>query len=168
MENAIAAHIRRFSPFQQRVESKSIETADFQQRNYILEASLADKLLFYLLNLPCRKYALLKQGDKDAKGHSFLTHNWGSGGLNHKKVSRINKELKELGLQTWFDEEKLTGNIRQGLADAISNSNCFVVFITKEYELKVNSNNPEDSCYYEFNFASSTGTLTSKKWLLLF
>jgi hypothetical protein len=95
--------------------------------------------------------------------HAFLTHNWGSGGINHAKVSRINKQLNELGLRTWFDEEKLTGNIRQGLADAISNSNCFVVFITKEYELKVNSNNPEDSCYYEFNFASSTGTLTSKK-----
>jgi hypothetical protein len=98
-----------------------------------------------------------------AMDDAFLTHNWGSGGINHAKVSRINKQLKELGLKTWFDEEKLSGNIRQGLADAISNSNCFVVFITKEYELKVNSNNPEDSCYYEFNFASSNGKLTSKK-----
>ena len=37
----------------------------------------------------------------------FLSHNWGkdeSGRDNHQRVSLINKELKECGYETWFDE----------------------------------------------------------------
>ena len=44
----------------------------------------------------------------------FLFHNWGkdeSGRDNHYGVSLINKELKDLGYQTWFDEERMAGGI---------------------------------------------------------
>jgi hypothetical protein len=97
--------------------------------------------------------------------HAFLSHNWGLGDIpvNHVKVSRINRRLKELGLNTWFDDDRLSGNIRQGLVDAISKANCFVAFVTKLYELKINSGHPLDSCYYEFNYASSNRKITSLK-----
>ena len=31
----------------------------------------------------------------------FMSHNWGEGQLNHKKVAEINKGLKDRGLITW-------------------------------------------------------------------
>ena len=46
--------------------------------------------------------------------HVFLTHDWGKdaeGRDNHKRVSKINKALKERGLITWFDEDRMEGSI---------------------------------------------------------
>ena len=38
------------------------------------------------------------------KTDCFLTHDWGDGQANHKRVAEINKALKAKGLITWFDE----------------------------------------------------------------
>ena len=42
----------------------------------------------------------------------FLTHDWGEDMANHRLVSRVNAKLKEKGIVTWFDEEKMDGNVR--------------------------------------------------------
>jgi hypothetical protein len=95
--------------------------------------------------------------DKLQKTDVFLTHDWGDdeeGRSNHARVSRVNKALKQRGLKTWFDEERMKGNIRDKMAEGIENTKCVVAFITEKYKNKVNSNNSADNCYFEFNYAT--------------
>mmetsp|Transcript_1800 Transcript_1800/g.1812 ORF Transcript_1800/g.1812 Transcript_1800/m.1812 type:complete len:693 (-) Transcript_1800:2-2080(-) len=86
----------------------------------------------------------------------FLTHDWGHelGQDNHAKVGMINKLIKARGLSTWFDEEKMEGNIKKQMAAGIDNAQCVVVFITKRYVDKVAGTNPEDNCQLEFNYSA--------------
>eukprot|EP01040_Poterioochromonas_malhamensis_P010319 gene10319-11224_t len=87
----------------------------------------------------------------------FLTHDWGEdeiGRSNHVRVSKVNKFLQSRGLKTWFDEERMTGNIRDKMAEGIENTKLILVFITEKYRNKVNSNNAIDNCYFEFNYAT--------------
>lgn len=83
----------------------------------------------------------------------FLSHNWGEKQLNHEKVKKINVALKQRGMQTWFDENKIDGNIRYKIAEGIDNTKCFIVFITREYRDKVNGIDMKDNCKYEFTYA---------------
>ena len=41
---------------------------------------------------------------------------------NHERVRDVNKLLKELGFVTWFDDEKLTGNIVDQMTGGIDAS----------------------------------------------
>jgi hypothetical protein len=83
----------------------------------------------------------------------FLSHNWGEKQLNHEKVKHINVALKQRGMQTWFDENKINGNIRYKMAEGIDNTKCVIVFITREYRDKVNGIDMKDNCKYEFTYA---------------
>jgi hypothetical protein len=89
--------------------------------------------------------------------HVFLTHNWSNdedGRNNHDRVSRINKALQRRGFITWFDEEKMNGQIRQKMTEGIKQTHCVVVCITKIYQEKVNAGKRSDNCYFEFDYAS--------------
>jgi chemotaxis protein histidine kinase CheA len=89
--------------------------------------------------------------------HVFLTHNWSNdedGRSNHDRVSRINKALQRRGFITWFDEEKMDGQIRQKMTEGIKQTHCVVVCITKIYQEKVNAGKRSDNCYFEFDYAS--------------
>ncbi|RYG69961.1 toll/interleukin-1 receptor domain-containing protein [archaeon] len=90
----------------------------------------------------------------------FLTHDWGKelGIDNHERVARMNEALKKRGLRTWFDSEKMEGNVKKKMIQGIENANCIVVFITKRYMDKVDSDNAEDNCQLEFNYASRRKT----------
>jgi hypothetical protein len=86
----------------------------------------------------------------------FLTHDWGQdemGRSNHARVSRVSSSLKERGLIAWFDSDRLSGNIVKQMCDGIDNSNCIIVFITKNYVEKVAGSNANDNCQLEFNYA---------------
>ena len=83
----------------------------------------------------------------------FLSHNWGENHKNHNIVLLINEAIQKRGLNTWFDENKIDGNIRYKMAEGIDNTKCFVVFITKEYRDKVNGIDMKDNCKYEFTYA---------------
>lgn len=84
----------------------------------------------------------------------FLTHDWGHDEHdNHMRVSKVNDALKARGLRTWFDTEKMEGNVRKKMISGIENTLCVAVFITKRYLEKVASDNTEDNCQLEFNFA---------------
>ena len=53
----------------------------------------------------------------------FLSHNWGedgSGRDNHRHVSFINQELKNMGYKTWFHEDEMAGNIPERMSKGIS------------------------------------------------
>ena len=51
----------------------------------------------------------------------FLAHDWGSDELgrdNHERVRLVNAGLVRAGFSTWFDDERIRGNINAELADA--------------------------------------------------
>ena len=72
---------------------------------------------------------------------------------NHKRVGIVNKLLKEQGIITWFDEDKIQAHIEQQMAEGIDDSDIFLVFITKVYIDKVASKE-YDNCKAEFSYAS--------------
>ena len=85
----------------------------------------------------------------------FLSHDWGEDGItNHQKVAKINEAIKKLGYVTWFDNERMVGNIREQMANGILNTKCFIAFITKRYHDKVVYGPDTDNCRAEFDFAS--------------
>ena len=91
----------------------------------------------------------------------FLSHNWGKDELdrnNHDRVSTINEELKILGYQTWFDEERMRGDIVNQMADGIEGTQGVIVFITKKYLDKVTGQRANDNCRLEFDYAARTKT----------
>lgn len=91
----------------------------------------------------------------------FLSHNWGEDELgrdNHYRVSLINKELKAIGFKTWFDEERLTGEIETKISKGIEQTKGVIVFITRKYLKKVASENCGDYCRLEFQYASRKKT----------
>jgi len=89
----------------------------------------------------------------------FLTHDWGTdekGRDNHLRVSRINTALQQAGLTTWFDEERMVGDIVQQMCDGIDQSLCVIVFITQNYIAKVSGCGPKgatDNCKREFGYS---------------
>ena len=91
----------------------------------------------------------------------FLSNNWGTDELgrdNHQRVSIINKELKRIDYKTWFDEDKMSGDIDDRMAEGIENSKCVIVFMTKKYHDKVNGKIANDNCKLEFSHAKRTKT----------
>ena len=90
----------------------------------------------------------------------FITHDWGMelDLDNHARVARINEGLKSLGLLTWFDSEKMKGNIKDQMTAGIDKASCVVVCVTRRYCEKVAGNNAEDNCKLEFMYASRRKT----------
>ena len=96
-----------------------------------------------------------------ARTDVFLSHDWGKdeyGRDNHQRVSLINDELKARGYKTWFDEEKLAGNIDMEMAQGIEQTEGVIAFITRRYYEKVNGENARDNCQKEFQHASEIKT----------
>jgi len=86
----------------------------------------------------------------------FLSHAWGSdlkGRDSHARVGRINSSLKQLGLVTWFDEERMSGAIDHAMADGIDRSRVVLIFVTAAYIHKVNENDG-NNVHFEFDYAS--------------
>ena len=90
----------------------------------------------------------------ELKTDVFLTHNWGEGQYNHRKVALINAGLKQRGLITWFDEERMTGMVMEKMCEGIDHTRCVGVFITSVYQEKVTGDNPNDNCKLEFGYAT--------------
>ena len=84
---------------------------------------------------------------------AFLTHNWGVNQVTHILVSMVNAFLQSMGIITWFDEDRMVGEIRDTMAKGIENTRCVVVFITPTYRDKVNGTEDRDNCRYEFKYA---------------
>lgn len=87
----------------------------------------------------------------------FLTHDWGQDELNrnnHARVAILNEGLKEKGVVTWFDSERLTGNIDHEMTWGIDKAVCVVVAVTQRYMLKVNGPDSRDNCQTEFLYAA--------------
>ena len=84
-------------------------------------------------------------------------NNWGvykSGCDNHFRVSLINKELQDIGYQTWFDGDRMKGDLFEQMVQGIGNTQSVIVFITQRYIDKVNGENAGDNCKREFSYAA--------------
>jgi hypothetical protein len=88
----------------------------------------------------------------------YILIDWGQGQINHKKVCEINNELKNRGLLTWLDEERMTGNVQEKMTMGIDDSTIVVTFITQNYMDKVNGKNAGDNCKLEFRYCCSRKT----------
>jgi len=90
---------------------------------------------------------------------AFLTHDLGIdelGRKNHERVCRVNDMLKEAGFKTWYDEERMHGDIDQQMAEGIDASTIVVVFVTHRYLQKVaghGDRGADDNCKFEFDYA---------------
>jgi hypothetical protein len=85
----------------------------------------------------------------------FFTHDWRvdmQGRDNHARVARFNEVAKRLGLRTWFDAERMTGEVKAQMAAGIDATQVVVVFVTKQYCEKVAAGQ-DDNCSMEFNYA---------------
>jgi hypothetical protein len=70
----------------------------------------------------------------------FLSHDWGKDERNrdnHQRVAKINELLKARGFRTWFDNDRMTGDIVAQMCDGVEKSALFVSFITSRYVSKV-------------------------------
>jgi WD40 repeat protein len=97
-----------------------------------------------------------KVAELKLKTDVFLTHDWGIdelGRTNHDRVAAVNKELKSMGFVTWFDSEKMTGEVVYQMVNGIDNAAVVIVFMTQRYMTKVNGSNANDNCRKEFNYA---------------
>jgi hypothetical protein len=92
----------------------------------------------------------------------FLSHDWGiklpdGKHKNHERVRSIKNVLQEMNpqLRIFFDEGDLHGgdHLFDKLNTKILQSKCIMAFLTKNYEMKVNSNRPNEFCRHELEFA---------------
>eukprot|EP00733_Pompholyxophrys_punicea_P001820 Pompholyxophrys_punicea_v1_NODE_1067_length_991_cov_3.924145.p1 type:complete len:149 gc:universal NODE_1067_length_991_cov_3.924145:387-833(+) len=72
---------------------------------------------------------------------------------NHETVARINESLKERGLVTWFDADRLEGDVSHGICKGVDLSAVVIVFVTKNYLEKVEQDVKDDYCKLEFNYS---------------
>eukprot|EP00732_Lithocolla_globosa_P002322 Lithocolla_globosa_v1_NODE_1492_length_2536_cov_46.306608.p1 type:complete len:791 gc:universal NODE_1492_length_2536_cov_46.306608:57-2429(+) len=83
----------------------------------------------------------------------FLSHAWDSdreGRNTHERVGLVNAQLKDAGICTWFDQDRMEGNIVDQMTNGIENSALVIVFVTQAYMEKVMSNS-DGNCKLEFN-----------------
>ena len=86
----------------------------------------------------------------------YLSHDWGKDELgrnNHYRVSEVNKALQQLGYKTWFDSDKMTGDIVDTLCDGIDKTRIFLVFVTQKYAKEVQSGQENSIQKLEFKYA---------------
>ena len=90
----------------------------------------------------------------------FLTHNWAAdelGRSTHDRVAKVYRNLKAGGMNNWFDEEQMQGNVVKQVTAGIDASATVVVFITKlnlEKPGGAAARGENDNCFLEFDYAS--------------
>ncbi|CAK8989113.1 Nucleotide-binding oligomerization domain-containing protein 2, partial [Durusdinium trenchii] len=83
----------------------------------------------------------------------FLSHNWGVNDVTHRRVLDIAAGLRNVGLRVWVDEERMQGDVTVRMAEGIRASKVVVIFVTALYADKIGSEDVNDNCRFEFNFA---------------
>jgi hypothetical protein len=99
--------------------------------------------------------------ESGSANHCFLTHTWQKdeeGRPTHDRVARVHAGLRDRGVQSWFDEESMRGDVVDQMVAGIETSAVIVVFITKKYIDKVASGNASDNCRREFMYADRKKT----------
>jgi WD40 repeat protein len=96
-----------------------------------------------------------KQLANKSTGKVFFSHNWGRDGEmrdNHARVRQIHESLRQRGLQTWFDEAQMEGDILMAMTEGIDECDIVCVCVTRTYIKKIQKEG-QDNCKLEFNYA---------------
>ena len=86
----------------------------------------------------------------------FASHNWGTNGDTHRRVEKVVRGLRTKGIQVWFDQDDLKGNILSAMCSGMDASHVVLVFVTKAYIEKVQSGKETDNVRREFMYAAQT------------
>ena len=84
----------------------------------------------------------------------FASHNWGRGNENHAKVKEVVSNLRRHGIQVWFDETHMKGNIFDSMCRGIDAADVVLIFVTCEYIQKVQKKNEADNVRREFMYVA--------------
>lgn len=87
----------------------------------------------------------------------FLSHDWGKDNANHQRVKKLVPRLKQRGLNVWFDDSHMKGDIDEAMCKGIDECPVFIAFLTPAYMAKVNSSDPNDNVRKEFHYAKNRG-----------
>ena len=98
----------------------------------------------------------------DGKKHAvFITHDWGAGDVeelgrnNHARAAALNQALTAVGVPTWFDEEKMEGNVNVSMFSGVDASALVLVCVTQRYMHRVAGNDTDDPVYRAFELANA-------------
>lgn len=86
----------------------------------------------------------------------FASHEWGPGGATHRRVARVVDALRSAGVEVWFDETHMKGNILSAMCRGIDQCDLMLVFVTKRYLDKVETGGNDDNVRREFMYAATT------------
>jgi len=117
------------------------------QRNPVTDAARVSELIAFIQDpSQCQE-----------PSECFMAHNWGAWPdfTNHANVGRLNSYLKDQGIKTWFDQDRMKGDVKLMMRTGIEKTRVVAVFVTPVYQNKVNSNKLSDNCCYEFQYACS-------------
>ena len=84
----------------------------------------------------------------------FASHDWGKDASNHNKVRVVVQKLKERGIDVWFDETHMKGNILTSMCKGIDTSDVVLIFVTQNYISKVQDGDEKDNVRREFMYAA--------------
>eukprot|EP01040_Poterioochromonas_malhamensis_P013408 gene13408-14739_t len=92
-----------------------------------------------------------KAEEQSKKPCVFMSHEWGENGEDHEKSKILARKLEEFGYHVWLDEKELkTGDLLlPEISDAIQQSICVLIVVTKGYQDKVNQKS-FNYCSFEF------------------
>lgn len=83
----------------------------------------------------------------------FASHDWGTDGANHARVAGVVAQLRQRGLNVWFDDTHMRGNIVDAMCKGIDECDVVIVFLTKNYMRKVENGKDTDNVRREFHYA---------------
>ena len=84
---------------------------------------------------------------------AFASHDWGEDHLNHAKVAIVVRMLRSKGIEVWFDEDHMKGNILDAMCKGIDDCDVVIVFVTCNYMIKVEKGDESDNVRREFMYA---------------
>ena len=86
----------------------------------------------------------------------FISHCWSKdlqGRNNHERVKSLNNALLcSNKVDTWFDEESMSGNLTQCMCKGIDDADVILICITREYINKCKKTE-NDNCKLELDYA---------------
>lgn len=114
--------------------------------SYILQRSIMLKILYHLK---------LWNGWKERTTDVLVSFSRGYDSLKRNNLDRVRKIVEKLrsgpdGLNVWFDEDNMFGDIFECMASAIEQTDSIIICVDEEYVQKVNHRNILNGCLYEF------------------